>query len=204
MKTLVVLFSVVLAAAQVHADSKFAGDYYTVLKTYFSTTPAGSLSGAVNITVASDGSISGQGVFVDHKPVSVTGMVKDDGKVILHEGSSRYTGTFMSSGRQFMIVFPELTITGGKLAHKFPEAGVYHAKTSSQEELTLFVNRNHSVQGIVFGSTSTKIEGTATPAGFSAQSEDGAIFKGVFDAAAISGTFTTAAGRTGSLSGAKY
>ena len=75
MKTLVVLFSLVLAGAQAQAASKFAGDYFTILESYFPSTPTGSLAGAVNITVSSEGVITGHGAFIARTPISVTGMV---------------------------------------------------------------------------------------------------------------------------------
>lgn len=205
MKTSLCALLLFFVAAAAHASSKYAGDYFGI--SYSDGNPVA----GVNITVNDDGTISGKGAYVDLTDITVSGRVKESGKVKIIETSNgqrlKYKATFTANGKKFKAHLSTGNVfKGKKVSSGFTEAGIYSASDDQGDEGIFILQNNGSFYGILYDEDDDiiSVEGTASSSGFFGEDDDGVTFAGKFNGNVISGTYSYEGETLGSFDGYKY
>ena len=197
---------VFLSATTLDAATYLTGNYLGLLY------ENDELSGAINLTVNGDGTVTGKGTDFDLFDINVTGAVNSAGEITLVEtddgDQSEYTGSFKPNLKKFAAVLDDEGdyIQGRRLASSFPVAGVYFVELDRGNVGFFLVNKDATVDGILYdnGGNADDFVGTATNDGFGGTTGEGLAIEAEFEGSHISGTYDDGNGVEGAFSGSKY
>ena len=205
MKTIFAALLLLFVAVSANASSKYAGKYFGI--SYSGSDPVA----GVNITVASDGTISGKGAYVDLTDITISGKVNGVGKVKIKEFSGgtrmKYIARFDTDGQTFTAYLSTgNTFKGEKVSGSFTQAGIYTASADDGDEGIFILQNDHSFYGVLYDPDDDviSVEGTASSTGFSGEDDDGVTFTGEISGTTISGTYSEDGEILGEFQGYKY
>ena len=198
-------FLLLFVAATAHASSKYIGKYFGI--SYSNGDPIA----GVNITVASDGTISGKGAYLDLTDITISGKVNGAGKVKIKEFSggshSKYTAKLDDAGQTFTAYLSTGNVfKGTKVSSSFPQAGIYYAQDDQDDEGIFLLQNDHDFYGVLYDDDDDviSVDGTASSSGFSGEDSEDVTFTGKFEGSDISGTYSYEGETIGDFQGYKY
>jgi hypothetical protein len=215
-KYLAAIIGLFLFGATARPASPYAGEYLVVWRSYSPLSPGAVLEGGADVTIARDGTLTGQGAYFDRTAINLAGKVKDSGEAAVVEDDAGFIATFIlrltysaffEGPHRFSAIFPDgRVITGVRIERAQPATGVYHVQTKSGDDAFILVERDGAVRAAKYDFDDNKIElnGFVTGDTFEAEAPNGEKLTGRFDGKKISGRYSDGDGTGSAFDGEKY